>query len=162
MDPKKPKVVVNLYAGDWNIFSATTTVYNRKAITIFKECVGRIYDPQKKAWLFPNTNYTYLIEQLARCDELEIGATIPREYLDKIQCVVTDENEVHFYVQTPFDEAIVSLFHQLNGYWMPEKKIWCFETSNKPDFHLLIQEKGYEIKYEKDKPKSNCFLTLLF
>ena len=84
MDPKKPKVVVNLYAGDWNMFSATTTVYNRKAITIFKECVGRIYDPQKKAWLFPNTNYTYLIEQLARCDVLEIGATIPREYLDKI------------------------------------------------------------------------------
>ena len=84
--------------------------------------------------------------QISKCEELEIGATIPREYLDKIQCIVTDENDIHFYVQTPFDEGIVNIFHQLNGYWMSDKKTWCFETSNKPDFHMLMQEKGYEIR----------------
>ena len=136
------------------MFSAKSNVYNRKAIGLFKECIGRIYDPQRKASLFPNTTYTYLVEQISKCEELEIGATIPREYLDKIQCIVSDENDIHFYVQTPFDEGIVNIFHQLNGYWMSEKKTWCFETSNKPDFHMLMQEKGYEIKYEKDRPKS--------
>ena len=156
-DIKKQKVIVNFYPRDWNMFSASTNLYNHKSICIFKECIGRIYDPQTKAWLFPNATYSYLINQISKCSDLELGATIAKEYLDKIQCIITEENDVHFYVQTPFDEAIVGLFQQLNGYWVVEKKIWSFEISNKPDFYLLLNEKGYEIKYEKDKPKSKFF-----
>ena len=53
MDPKKPKVVVNLYAGDWNMFSATTTVYNRKAITMLKNVLEEFMILRKKHGYFP-------------------------------------------------------------------------------------------------------------
>ena len=83
-DIKKQKVIVNFYPRDWNMFSASTNLYNHKSICIFKECIGRIYDPQTKAWLFPNATYSYLINQISKCSDLELGATIAKEYLDKI------------------------------------------------------------------------------
>ena len=45
---------------------------------------------------------------------------------------------------------------------MAEKKTRCFEITNKPDIHMILQEKGYEIKYEKDRPKSKKLYKSIF
>jgi hypothetical protein len=83
------------------MFSVTTSNYNTMAISIFIKCIGRVYDPSRKCWLFPNKGYKFLSDLLSECDEFEIESTIHSSLLSKIQIVINKEDENEFYVQTP-------------------------------------------------------------
>ena len=148
------KTIVDFIPCDWNMFAAITSNYNRQVIGVFKRCIGRIYDQTNKRWLFPNRTYKFLNGLLLNCENVEIDQTINESVLSKVQIIMHDEDEKHFYVQTPFNEDIVGLFSSLNGYFVTEKKLWCFETSNRENFDETILKKEYEVKFEKDKPKS--------
>ena len=151
---EKIKTKINFSPSDWNMFSVTTSNYNTMAISIFKKCIGRVYDPSRKCWLFPNKSYKYLFDLLSECDEFELESTIHSSLLSKIQIVINKEDENEIYVQTPFDEKLIDLFNNLNGFFVPETKLWCFRTENRVAFDTMMLENEYEIKFEKDKPKS--------
>ena len=151
---EKIKTKINFSPSDWNMFSVTTSNYNTMAISIFKKCIGRVYDPSRKCWLFPNKSYKYLFDLLSECDEFELESTIHSSLLSKIQIVINKEDENEFYVQTPFDEKLIDLFNNFNGFFVPETKLRCFRTENRVAFDTMMLENEYEIKFEKDKPKS--------
>ena len=144
---------------DWNMFAAVTSNYNKQVIGLFKRCIGRVYDQNNKRWLFPNRSYNFLKDLMSNCEYVEIGQTIDEHVLEKVQIIIHDENEKHFHVQTPFNEDIVDLFNSLNGYFVPETKLWCFETVSKQNFDETIEQKEYEVKCEKDKLKSKFIIN---
>ena len=148
------KTILNFSAEDWNMFSITTSNYNKDAISLFKNCIGRVYNPNSKCWWFPNRSYEYLLKMISNCEELEIGMYLPASALTKIQIIINKEDGKNFYVQTPFDSTLVDLFNNLNGFFIPETKLWCFQSENRENFDTTVNSKGYEIKYEKDRPKS--------
>jgi hypothetical protein len=67
---------------------------------------------------------------MSNCENVEIGQTIDEHVLERMQIIIHDENEKHFQVQTPFNEDFVDLFNSLNGYFVTETKLWCFETAS--------------------------------
>ena len=144
---------------DWNMFAVVTSNYNKQVIGLFKRCIGRVYDQNNKRWLFPNRSYNFLKDLMSNCEYVEIGQTIDEHVLEKVQIIIHDENEKHFHVQTPFNEDIVDLFNSLNGYFVPETKLQCFETASRENFDETIEQKEYEVKYEKDKPKSKFIIN---
>ena len=145
---------VKLSTGDWNMFSVTTSNYNKNAIGMFKTCIGHVYDPTKKCWLFPNRCYKFLTDLINTSDEFEIESMIPESELNKIQIVIYKEDQSDFFVQTPFNENLVDIFNQLNGFFVPETKLWSFQTSGRAEFDAKMEAEGFDIKFEKDKPKS--------
>ena len=148
------KTTIDFILCDWNMFAANTSNYSKQAIELFKRCIGRVYDQSNKRWLFPNRSYNFLYNLIKNCDTLEIGQTIPDYMLSKIQIIVYKEDAKHFFIKTPFDEKIIDLFSSLNGFFVPETKLWCFESSNREKFNATVLEKEYEIKFEKDQPQS--------
>ena len=62
MSEEKRQTTIKFSPCDCNMFSVTTSNYNKKAIKaigLFKTCIGRVFDPKNKCWLFPTlaTNF---------------------------------------------------------------------------------------------------------
>jgi hypothetical protein len=70
--------------------------------------------------------------------------------LSKILIVINKEDENEFYVQKPFDEKQINLFNNLNGFFVPETKLWCLRTENRIAFDTMMKENEHEIMFEKD------------
>ena len=162
MSEEKRQTTIKFSPCDWNMFSVTTSNYNKKAIGLFKTCIGRVFDPKNKCWLFPNRCYKFLIELISAYPEFQIESEISESFLKKVQIVVTKEDQNNFFVQTPFDENLVGIFNEMNGFFVPETKLWCFQTSGKSAFEASMSAKEYEIKYEKDRPKSILFYYFMY
>ncbi len=79
------------------------------------------------------------------------------EVLEIVFSQNTDHKEdgQYFYVQTPYDDALVGLFNKIGGgFFNHEAKLWCFEHSSRECFEETMKEKMFQIMYEKDRPKS--------
>ena len=152
---QKPKNKISFIASDWNMFAVETSDYDSHAIALFKKCIGRVYDQANRRWLFPNKSYKYLVELVQDCEDLEIVSYIDAAELAKIQIIIYKEDGQYFYVQTPYDDALVGLFNKIGGgFFYYEAKLWCFEHSSRECFEETMKEKMYQIMYEKDRPKS--------
>jgi hypothetical protein len=90
---EKIKTKINFSPSDSNLFSVTTSNYNTMAIRIFEKCIGRVYDPSRKCWLFPNKSYKFLFDLLSECDEFELESTIYSSLLSKVQIVINKEDD---------------------------------------------------------------------
>ena len=156
MAATKP-IDISFIKGDWNMFAVKTSGYSQRAVNIYKNCIGREYNPSERAWFFPNTAYEYLYNVIKNND-FNIVETIDPQDLKKIQVIISDENEKYFYVITPFDETIIGIFQNLNGYFADKK--WCFKIEEKDDFLKVMMENDYDVKYLKDKPQFVNFLKL--
>jgi hypothetical protein len=127
-----------------------------------------MYDPENKYWLFPNKCYKFFEDLLTAENDFVLESTISQSILNKIQIVINKEDNTNFYVKTPFDEALIDLYRELNGYFQDETKLWCFQQEKRDAFEEKMALNEYEIKYESDKPKSmyyyiyECFIFLIF
>jgi hypothetical protein len=150
MSEEKRQTTIKFSPSDWNMFSVTTSNYNKKAIGLFKTCIGRVFDPKNNCWLFPNRCYKFLIELISAYPEFQLESEISESFLKKV------------FVQTPFDENLEGIFNEMNGFFVPETKLWCFQTSGKSAFEASMLAKEYEIKYEKARPKSILFYYFMY
>ena len=147
---------INFIAGDWNMFRVKTNNYNSKVIVIFKRCIGRIYDPDTKCWMFPNKCYKFLYDTLNTENDGHylIENTLAESELNNVQVVIAKEDINHFYVKIPFNETLIDYFREINGFFQTESKLWSFQQTSRQEFEDLMKDKQYTIKYEKDQPKS--------
>jgi hypothetical protein len=56
-----------------------------------------------------------LVELIQDCEDLEIVSYIDAAELAKIQIIIYKEAGQYFYVQTPYDDALVGLFNKIGG-----------------------------------------------
>ena len=136
MESEKRITKINFIAGDWNMFHVKTNNYNSKVIATFKRCIGRIYDPDTKCWMFPNKCYKILNDILNTENEgnyfVENGLT--ESELNIIQVVIAKEDSDHFYVKIPFNETIIDYFRDMNGFFQCESKLCSFQQTIRQQF----------------------------
>ncbi len=65
---EKIKTNINFSPSVWNMFSVTTFNYKTQAMSIFKNCIGRVSGPARKFWFFPYKSCKFLFELLSECD----------------------------------------------------------------------------------------------
>jgi hypothetical protein len=56
-----------------------------------------------------------LIELIQDCEDLAIVSYIDAAELANIQIIIYKEDCQYFYVQTPYDDALVGLFNKIGG-----------------------------------------------
>ena len=69
---KTKKVQAYFKKFDNNNFIVCTRSYSRQAISIFKAFSSRFIDKKAKEWVFPIFHYNTVLEQLRRCNDLNI------------------------------------------------------------------------------------------
>ena len=69
------------------MFAVKTSGYSQRAVNIYKNCIGREYNPSERAWFFPNTAYEYLYT-VFKNNDFNIVETIDPQDIKKIQVIV--------------------------------------------------------------------------
>ena len=151
----KPKIVeVSFKKEDFNMFSVSTSKFDKKVVETFEFCLGRIFDPSTNLWYFPIKYYECMVLDFQTFAHVKIIKEITESELNAIEAVIIEESDKHVLVQVPPTKTIQNMMQQLDASFSNTKFAWSIKIHKKDEFIENLNKKSIKLSYMKDKPKS--------